>query len=538
MTPNKTNIYKAFIPVMLFLAFNTFKLVYIDFVLTFGTQGRPYILNVIITFVLVLFIVEAMNLSKYFKPLILSFYVLQTLYLLLNITYFRYFNNYLFISTIFQNIKEGLSLVQMGAIPVYKEQLLVLIDLPFLLILLIKWQRFKISRRALTALSLLLILCFGVLFKYSYLPLQILNDRWAGPVGIVQIYGVLTLQVSDMMAVKHKGDYKTGELLSVKNSGKKKLPNVIIVQVESLDANVIGKKINNVEITPNLNRLTHKSVFFPKILSYHLAGASSDSEFSVINNVHPSDKFPSIKDTHYSFDNSFVKILTKSGYKTIAFHNNDGKYYNRSWSYPLMGYNEFVDYRDMGLKKHIWGAKDEDLFKYVSSYAAKDTEPYFYHLITMSSHIPFNLINEYHNPAFDIIKNNDTRNYINSIQYLDGVLSKFIESVGKDTLLIIYGDHTSGVHEEGVFETAACSEDNLRYEFVPMFILNSGSKNRIESEYAGSFMDIAPTILSYTGLNFEYYTFGENLLSENPLSKKVPFMGKMFDRKYLENVCK
>ena len=38
--------------------------------------------------------------------------------------------------------------------------------------------------------------------------------------------------------------------------------NVIVIQVEALQEFVIGKKINGLEITPNLNRLIEKSIYF------------------------------------------------------------------------------------------------------------------------------------------------------------------------------------------------------------------------------------------------------------------------------------
>src|SRR5680860_1668261 len=64
-------------------------------------------------------------------------------------------------------------------------------------------------------------------------------------------------------------------------TGSAKGKNVIIIQIESLGGFVINQKVNNKEITPNLNKLTQTSQFFPNDRFLYGAGHTSDTDFVV-----------------------------------------------------------------------------------------------------------------------------------------------------------------------------------------------------------------------------------------------------------------
>lgn len=520
--------------VYLFIFINSLKQVYLDYLFSFSVWStKGYLFNFLLTFTMMYLVIAIVMRLKYKKVILSLLIFLQTAYYLVNITYFEYFHNYLYFGTLLSNVTEGSELAAKFAIPLYQEQLLVLIDLPIFIYLIVKNLKIEISKIKLLITSLFICGLIFTAYFQNKLPINIYNDRWAGTLGVVQKYGLLTLQITDF--VLNKNDeikFEYGEILTSDNNKNEISPNVIMIQVESLDAGIVGLKYNNEEITPYLNSLSNKSVFYPYTMSYHLAGASSDSEFSVINGAHPLKQTPAIKLSHYKFENSFVKIFKDNGYETLAFHNNDAKFYNRGWSYPQMGYIDFLDFHKMHIAERIWGANDEDLFRFMTNKVKNAKKPFLYHIITMSSHEPFNFVPEYVNHKFDSVADEKTRNYFNSIQYTERQIENFLKSIDlSNTIVLIYGDHTNGIKEKD-FTSVALEYDGKYFEFVPLFIITPDKQIYKETGKVASFMDVAPTILSFSGLKFSYKTFGENIFDKN-MTKKVKFLGADYDRKDL-----
>lgn len=63
--------------------------------------------------------------------------------------------------------------------------------------------------------------------------------------------------------------------------------NVIAVHAESMQNVLIGMKINGVEITPNLNKLSSSGLYFNNFYSQVSFGTSSDTEFTLATSLLP-----------------------------------------------------------------------------------------------------------------------------------------------------------------------------------------------------------------------------------------------------------
>jgi phosphoglycerol transferase MdoB-like AlkP superfamily enzyme len=66
--------------------------------------------------------------------------------------------------------------------------------------------------------------------------------------------------------------------------------NVILIQMESIEAFVLGQSINGQEITPNLNRILEKSISFTNIYEQTKSGNSSDCDFMMMTSLLPIKK--------------------------------------------------------------------------------------------------------------------------------------------------------------------------------------------------------------------------------------------------------
>jgi phosphoglycerol transferase MdoB-like AlkP superfamily enzyme len=378
-----------------------------------------------------------------------------------------------------------------------------------------------------------------------------MNDRYSSDVSVVKKYGLLTYNLVDLLNYRDArsqaqefvygptfaaiADTSSGDTVSI-NDSLPAFPDILIIQVESLDAYIVNYLHRKQFVTPYLSELSKKCMFFPYTLSYHAGGSTSDCEFSTLNSVEPLSNFPSIKLRNYNYANSLLTRLDRHGYSTIAFHGNRGTYFNRNFAFKKMGFQKFYDMFAMNIKEKGWGVPDDTVFAFVRSCLPSQKRPFFYHVITMSSHEPFTLIKPYFQAKrFNDIRDGAKRNYFNSMAYIDRELQRFVSSVKKTypkTVIFIYGDHTPTL-PKCAYKKAVIRLNDQSLEFVPLFIILPEKRVYHEKRYAASFLDIAPTVLAAAGIKDSIRTNGLNLLSTPLRNKEIPFRGHLYSRKFL-----
>jgi phosphoglycerol transferase MdoB-like AlkP superfamily enzyme len=206
-----------------------------------------------------------------------------------------------------------------------------------------------------------------------------------------------------------------------------------------------------------------------------------------------------------------------------------------------MGFESFYGIDEMELKEYGWGARDSDVFSFVSSFINNHNKPYFNHIITMSSHGPFRNVGLYYeNSRFDDLPEKSIdRAYFTAMAYVDSSLEDFFINSSMDlinTILFIYGDHTEYYSTDSEAHRAFYVDGALKLEFVPLIIVGEGENwepgiNR----WAASFLDIGPTALAASGITYNIQTEGIDLLSVDSSHQKseIPFNGISFNRNEL-----
>jgi len=478
------------------------------------------------------------------RMILVLFYALQTVYILVNSAYYFYFHNYFHINESLQVLNEGIAAIKNFSAPLHPAMLLILIDLPILIYIVRKYKGCPVIVRKTWAivLSVMILSACGIAaiekqnFAEKVSFKQSIKNYYEGESDIIERYGTL---FNNGVNIYNNQDYSYlannfvyGETVSADTSTKRH-PNIIFVQVESLDANIIEQMHDGQYVAPYLHALTDNSVYYPYTMSYHLGGSTSDTEFSVINSVQPLADYPSIKLANYDYSNSMVKVLAENAYSTYAFHGNVGGFFNRNRAFPKMGFQQFYDISAMGLTEQGWGASDGDVFDYTIAKLKEAQKPFFSYTITMTSHGPFtNAANYYENPLFDDVSKKRVRNYYNSIAYVDQQLEKFVGEVRKNfgnTYIIIMGDHTPSI-KSGPYTQAAFAENDRYFEFVPLFVITPDQKKYKETRMAASFLDIAPTILNASRIDYEIKSDGLDLLAYPNANRNVPYLGASYDR--------
>lgn len=482
---------------------------------------------------------------KFIEPLLLSKKIRQRLFILLviftaffisNYWYNRYFGDFLSISDIFS----GGGVATFSLFEVLFKHIIRSFDLIFIFDLFVIevigfnfTEDFKFStsdnsslytisfkKNAAVGIFILLIILqifAGAVYMEEISPARIYQE---GTPYYAAVYGVIPLYILEAYSYLNKSQqkvepdlervpyYKTQKQLSNINH----LPentNLILIQVESLDAKIIDYEQEEKEIVPFLNDFKKRSIYFDNFYAQKVNG-SFDADLSVLTSLYPVNRSYVFRDVDMSRFDSLPKLLKAEGYQTLAFHNNDRNYFNRAEAYPDLGFDHFYSEQDFSEEffkqpeDRNLGVNDYDFladsFEILKKAAERD-KPYLAYFITLTSHTPFNYYPEEGAEEFEGIDSELVRNYFRSINFTDRALDNFInrlENAGmlENTLLVIYSDHESEIKTR---------EYNSGREFtlwknvktpyhIPLMIYHPQLEARINS-HEGTTTDIAPTIL-------------------------------------------
>jgi phosphoglycerol transferase MdoB-like AlkP superfamily enzyme len=470
------------------------------------------------------------------------FYIVQTLYMFVNLSYHLSLMGYLHVSQYAGLFSEAFDLVKHSAVPRDAGLWLVMLDAPLVAGMLVFYSGFSFfNKRYLFKPALACAAVAATVFVARWNPLefspkQSMNDAYASDASVVSRHGLLVFNIVDLFNYRdmkrHIRSLSYGP--EVSHAGTAAAPsNIVAIQVESLDAFIIDTKYKDAFVTPFLHDLSNKSIYFPFMMSYHKAGSTSDCEFSTLNSVEPLDDLPSLKIRNYGYPNSVLKRFAAQGYRVEAYHGNRGSYFNRTAAFKKMGFHSFHDMFSMGLKEIGWGAPDRAVFDFVKTRLMSQKEPFFYYIITMTSHEPFTLARPYYqNNFYSGVKNEATRDYFNVMSYIDRELQEIVRSIRSshpNTFLFIFGDHTPIIQKD-VYRRASLIYDNRVFEFVPLFIIAPDARVFRESASVASFIDIAPTMLAAGGIPYSLHTTGTNLLDAPLANGIISYRGGVYRR--------
>lgn len=244
---------------------------------------------------------------------------------------------------------------------------------------------------------------------------------------------------------------------------------LVIMQAESLDANILGYRAEGQEVTPFLNRLRDVAMFY-RVRAIHLNG-SADADFVALTGVSGSTHVNTYTLDDYPYENTTPQLLARCGFKTYSFHGNSGDFYNRRQPYEKMGFSDIYFREELenefDLKADRWGITDKDVLAISSQKLRTATGPTCHFVITLTTHIPYRQLTAdemeiYQHPRSTV------QNYVNNMRYLDNCLRDYITSLGSGTTIVIYGDHPTELGEDDF----APDRTGAR-EYVPVFIYDT-----------------------------------------------------------------
>ncbi|MGL5152026.1 MAG: LTA synthase family protein [Clostridium sp.] len=310
--------------------------------------------------------------------------------------------------------------------------------------------------------------------------------------------------------------------------GMSKDKNLIIIQVESLETFVLGKEINGKKLTPVMDELITKGVYFPNIYEQVNEGTSSDSDLMVSTSMLPLRRGSTFFRYPIREYNSLPKILNKHGYETASIHPDKGSFWNYANGLKGIGYENFIDFYSFDAVDLVgMGISDKSYFEQVIPMLEELKEPFLGYTITLTNHGPFDLPDNLRTLDLDQeLGSSELGGYFESVRYTDEQIGNFLKLLDQsglldNSLIAIVGDHT-GVHKyyNHSIDKLSNKEDWYLDDGEPRvpFILYDKSTTTPSKTFdlIGGQIDIMPTLLYALGVDKEYYddtSLGRNLLN-------------------------
>lgn len=470
----------------------------------------------------------------YKRNLIISYVILIIISLLMisNSIFYRCYGDFITLG-IFKEIT-FLSSVESSALSFFHiSDLLYIIDLP-VIFFIIKTKQYnsynEISNKKNNIKNLIvsISICTLLLIYTGLKTKNLLTAEWSRD-DIYISYGVIFGNIiDDVNYLKSNINLKTisakekeSSLKQLNSSdftyGKYKGKNLIMIQVESLQQFVINRTYKEKEITPNLNKLIGESEYFDNCYYQISLGHTSDAEFLTNNSLYPL-KDSSLYMTKYNNAfNALPHIMDDNGYSTFAIHGNKASFWNRSIVYSKYGFDNFFSLEKLKNNDNVaMGLSDESLLNQSIDIINKNKKPFYSFIITLTSHSPFDVNNNFCNGTDTISK------YYNAINYTDKCLGEFIDKLKKNgvldnSVLVIYGDHNAMTVDDKKDFSKVLGKDLNRdynwqkYQKIPLIMrFPNGESKGINYNSVGQ-ADVMPTIARLYGLGKVKY-LGEDLL--------------------------
>lgn len=299
---------------------------------------------------------------------------------------------------------------------------------------------------------------------------------------------------------------------------KSERPNVVIIIMESLTAELVGSLGGEKGITPNFDKLSSEGILFENI---YAAAGRTDKGITATLSAFPSQAIRSIMKQNSKQEKlpSIAQEFASNSYSTSFYYGGESEFFNMK-SYILShGYQNLIDKhafdaKDMNSK---WGAYDEKVFEKQILDMKSAKQPFFSTILTLTNHEPFEL------PVAHRFKGDDLANKFRSTTfYADSCLGAYLndakrQSWYKNTLFVVIADHSHRL-------PANLTEfDPKRYR-IPLLFFGDVIKDELKGYKINKIAnqtDLAKTLLNQLKMPSDRYVWSKDLL--NPETPEFAF---------------
>ena len=310
--------------------------------------------------------------------------------------------------------------------------------------------------------------------------------------------------------------------------GAEKKYNVIFVTIESFSAEFMEAFGNEENISPNLDEIAKKSLFFTNLKATGTRTIRGLEALTLSVPPTPGNSIVRRPNNENLFNIS--SPLKDRGYEAKFLYGGDGYFDNMNYFFENNGF-EIVDRKKFAENEinfeNAWGVSDEDLFDKTikeadKSYAAG--KPFLNFVMTTSNHRPFTY------PAGKIdIEPKTGRN--GAVKYTDYAIGKLLEKSRTkkwfdNTIFVFIADHCAG--------SAGNTDVPLwRYQIPAIFYAPKIISPKIFDKNVSQ-IDIAPTLFGIMNLSYKSKFFGTDVLNNARTIDQHSFVSTYTDIGYFK----
>ncbi|MES2545481.1 MAG: sulfatase-like hydrolase/transferase [Bacteroidota bacterium] len=299
--------------------------------------------------------------------------------------------------------------------------------------------------------------------------------------------------------------------------------NVVFILVESLSGSFLKEFGNKENITPFLDSLAQKSIFFENLYATGTRTVRGMEAMTLCIPPTPGQSIVKRPENQNLFTVS--NVFKSKGYISNFFYGGDGYFDNMNAYFGGNGFTIYDRGRGSVLSDAIkttrnnindnevtfenaWGICDEDIFNKMIKVADKHYEKnelFFNFVMTTSNHRPFT----YPENKIDIPSGKSREG---AVKYTDYALHQMFKKAKgkpwfKNTVFIIIADHCAS--------SAGKDEIDVANYHIPAFIINLPESLNQKVKKQCSQIDLFPTYFALQKWNYESDFFGKNVFNPN-----------------------
>ncbi len=282
--------------------------------------------------------------------------------------------------------------------------------------------------------------------------------------------------------------------------------NLVIFLQESLGAEYVGN-LGGLPLTPELDKLTKEGLSFTNL--YCTGTRSVRGIEAVVTGFlpSPSESVVKLSNSQTGFF-TLAEVLKQKGYDTSFIYGGMANFDNMASFFNGNGFDNIIDEPDFDKSKAAfhgtWGYSDEDLAREANDYFKKQGDkPFFSLMFSTSNHEPFEF------PDGRIKLYDKTKQTVhNAMKYADFSIGKFFELAKKEayfknTIFIVIADHNTRTYGQNLVP--------IHKFHIPALIIGPGVPKGKTYDKLSSQIDIPPTLLNLVGMNLESPMPGRDL---------------------------
>lgn len=302
-------------------------------------------------------------------------------------------------------------------------------------------------------------------------------------------------------------------------------PNIVLITLEGVGVAAMQATLNQQKVMPFLDSLSKEGIYFS---NFYATGFRTEQGLASLLSGALSLPFNNLTDDVNALKNmpSMIQTFRNKSYQTNFLFGGDIEFMNVKAYLKSIGFQSIKDVNAFNKTDRIQklGVPDAILFNKAVSEISTQKTPFFYQILTQSTHTPFDIPGQ--QPSSD-----EAQNYLKAAKYLDISLDQFFKKMSKlpcykNTIFIITSDHS---HHYPQDISIASSQ---RFH-IPLIIFGPSVKNsNFDTKKYFAQNDFPATLMHILGWKEkQYLKFSRNYFSNN-----FPFTFSTFvDGYYFQN---